>query len=556
MIIENTISNNYDGIYMYDCTNVLLKRNTISNNNFRGLFIYNSNGNSFYHNNIMNNYVQVHRPENPSNNWDNGAGEGNYWSDYTGVDDGSNGRVAGDGIGDTFIPHPFYGQGWGYNQLDNYPLMNPWGLNDPPNGDADGPYSDYEGNTIIFNASGSSDPNGDVLQYRWDFDNDGTWDTNYSTDPIATYIWDDDYTGIVTVEVYDGELTDTANTTVTVSNVPPVADADIDHMGDEPSAFNFTGSHTDPGTLDTHIYEWDFDYNGITFDFVTAGVNVSNSWADDFNGTVALRVTDDDGGWHIDTCTVTVNNVAPTITTLELPIDPVQLNTAIELTSNFTDPGTLDTHNVTIEWGDGNTSSATITGVDGTYTATASWTYGQTGVYTITITIEDDDGGTDSKTFSYYIVVYDPNDGFVTGGGWINSPAGAYYADTNLTGTANFGFVSKYKKGQQTPTGNTEFQFQVADLNFHSDFYEWLVIAGPKAIYKGTGTINNQGNFCFMISAIDEKLTPSTTIDLFRIKIWDKANGDAIIYDNGLDAPEDSDPTTPIMGGQIVIHKK
>jgi hypothetical protein len=54
-------------------------------------------------------------------------GEGNYWSDYYGVDDGSNGRTAGDGVGDTEIPHPFIDQGNGYYQLDNYPLVNPVG---------------------------------------------------------------------------------------------------------------------------------------------------------------------------------------------------------------------------------------------------------------------------------------------------------------------------------------------------------------------------------------------------------------------------------------------
>jgi hypothetical protein len=51
-------------------------------------------------------------------------GEGNYWGDYTGVDDGSNGRIAGDGVGDTEIPHPVIDQGNGYFQLDNYPLLD------------------------------------------------------------------------------------------------------------------------------------------------------------------------------------------------------------------------------------------------------------------------------------------------------------------------------------------------------------------------------------------------------------------------------------------------
>ena len=47
--------------------------------------------------------------------------------------------------------------------------------------------------------------------------------------------------------------------------------------------------------------------------------------------------------------------------------------------------------------------------------------------------------------------------------------------DPTLAGNANFGFVSRYKKGANVPTGQTQFQFQVADLNFHSSEYDWLV---------------------------------------------------------------------------------
>ena len=74
-------------------------------------------------------------------------------------------------------------------------------------------------------------------------------------------------------------------------------------------------------------------------------------------------------------------------------------------------------------------------------------------------------------------------------------------------------------------------------------------------MYKGTGTINGAGNYGFMISAIDEDLTPSTDVDLFRIKIWDKDDGDAIVYDNLMGADDDADPETEIGGGQIKIHK-
>ena len=72
------------------------------------------------------------------------------------------------------------------------------------------------------------------------------------------------------------------------------------------------------------------------------------------------------------------------------------------------------------------------------------------------------------------------------------SPPGAYTAGPTLSGKANFGFVSKYKKGGRFPEGETEFQLHFANFNFHSTSYQWLVVSanGTKAQYKGDGTIN------------------------------------------------------------------
>ena len=133
-------------------------------------------------------------------------------------------------------------------------------------------------------------------------------------------------------------------------------------------------------------------------------------------------------------------------------------------------------------------------------------------------------------------------------GGWINSPAGAYTPDPTLTSKATFGFVSKYQKGATVPTGNTEFHFHVANMNFSSTAYDWLVIAGTKAQYKGTGTINDAGAYGFILTAIDG------TPDKFRMKIWDKATGN-IIYDNMLGAADDANPTIALAGGSVVIHR-
>ncbi len=74
-------------------------------------------------------------------------------------------------------------------------------------------------------------------------------------------------------------------------------------------------------------------------------------------------------------------------------------------------------------------------------------------------------------------------------------------------------------------------------------------------MYKGIGTINGVGSYGFMLNAIDEELTPSIDVDMFRIKIWDKDNNDAVVYDNQMGDADDTDPTIAIQGGNIVIHK-
>jgi PKD repeat protein len=227
----------------------------------------------------------------------------------------------------------------------------------------------------------------------------------------------------------------------------------------------------------------------------------------------------------------------------------------INVSSKFTDPGTLDSHTAVWNWGDGTTSVGTVTEANGSGSVTDSHTYTKAGVYTVTLTVTDDDGGSDQSLFQY-VVVYDPNGGFVTGGGWIDSPAGAYVADPAMTGKANFGFVSKYQKGATVPTGDTEFQFKAGNLNFKSRNYEWLVISGgSRAQYKGSGTINGGGDYGFLLTATDGQASGGGGNDKFRIKIWNKATG-AVVYDNQPLAGDDATPTTALQGGSIVIHSK
>ena len=102
--------------------------------------------------------------------------------------------------------------------------------------------------------------------------------------------------------------------------------------------------------------------------------------------------------------------------------------------------------------------------------------------------------------------------------------------------------------------GNTEFQFKAGDLNFKSTSYDWLVVAGAKAKFKGSGTINGAGDYAFQLTATDGQVSGGGGVDKFRIKIWNKSGG-GVIYDNQPGAPDTADATTALGGGSIVVHK-
>jgi alpha-tubulin suppressor-like RCC1 family protein len=241
----------------------------------------------------------------------------------------------------------------------------------------------------------------------------------------------------------------------------------------------------------------------------------------------------------------------PVVGPITAPIAPIQGNTTITAGASFTESGTL-THTAVFNWGDGTSSGGTVTDGSGSGAVTGTHVYTTAGVYTITLTVTNQYGGTGQSVYEF-VVVFDPGAGFVTGGGWVNSPTGAYAADPTLTGRANFGFVSRYQKGAIVPSGNSEFQFQAGNLNFKSTSYDWLVISGPQAKYKGTGSINGAGDFGFLLSAVDGVVAGGGGTDKFRIKIWNKAAG-TIIYDNQIGGTEDAAAATGISGGDIVIH--
>ena len=132
------------------------------------------------------------------------------------------------------------------------------------------------------------------------------------------------------------------------------------------------------------------------------------------NGTIAdtsviqMTVSDDDGANRSGTIgTVTVFDLTPVVRaeSLVLSAGVIDENGSVTLTGSFTDVGTLDTHTVMVDWGDGTSSPAAVTqgAGSGTFTATHQYlddapTATPSDEYTITVTVADDDTRTMSAS--------------------------------------------------------------------------------------------------------------------------------------------------------------
>ena len=275
------------------------------------------------------------------------------------------------------------------------------------------------------------------------------------------------------------------------------------------------------------------------------------------NGSRLVTVTGAD--LPVPSTRVIVQNVVPTVRITAFSPSIAAVGTPVTFSADLEDPGVQDTHEATWVF----THMVGTSQVPQVFTGTVVagrvedvFSFTTSGVYHVeSLKVTDDDGAESNiATTDDMLVICDASAGFVTGNGWIASPPGAYVANPSLAGKATFGFVSKYQKGAKVPMGVTEFQFKVADLNFHSSTYDWLVMAGARAQYKGSGTINGEGSYSFMLTAIDGQVNGGGGSDKFRMKIWDKASA-ALVYDNQLGASDEDTPSTVLGGGSIAIHK-
>ncbi|MDX6609099.1 MAG: hypothetical protein QOF85_1024 [Solirubrobacterales bacterium] len=190
--------------------------------------------------------------------------------------------------------------------------LDPAGSNRAPNGGFTISQNPAKTATSIgFDASASHDPDGTIAKYEWDFDGNGTFETNSGTNPKVSHSYSAEGEYTVRLRVTDnGGATDTAVRTLTIiNNLPPTAsftaNPSVIVKGGEIS-FNGSGSSDPDGTIAK--YEWDFDGNG-TYE-TNGGSNpvIGHIYSTPGAYTVGLRVTDNGGKTATTTRPVSVNS--------------------------------------------------------------------------------------------------------------------------------------------------------------------------------------------------------------------------------------------------------
>ncbi|HEX8242866.1 MAG TPA: PKD domain-containing protein, partial [Longimicrobium sp.] len=253
----------------------------------------------------------------------------------------------------------------------------------------DGPYTGMEGSAVTLDASASSDPDGDVLTYAWDF-GDGT--TGTGVKPAHTYADNGNY--VVTLTVSDPSGAEaTAKTAVTVFNVAPTVAAFAGGNVLAHQTYTSTGSFTDPGA-DGWTATVDYGDGAGAQALALAGnaFSLSHAYAAAGTYTVTVTVTDDDGASASKTASVVVTNVAPTVNAFSgATLLPGETYAA---SGSFGDPGP-DTWTATVDYGDG--SGAHPLALSG-HAFSLSHAYAAPGTYTVTVTVTDDGGLSGSRT--------------------------------------------------------------------------------------------------------------------------------------------------------------
>jgi len=238
------------------------------------------------------------------------------------------------------------------------------------------------GQPAEFDASGSSDPDGKVTGYHWDFDGNGTVDLETEGSSV-THTYQTGGTVLATLSVIDdnGDLSAPFRAEIRV-NSPPVAGFRASTFSPmELEEVGFTDcSYDADGTIVG--WEWDFG-DGAT----SCQTSPKHAFRSDGDYTVSLTVVDDDGGRGTTEAKVTVGNLPP-LASLSVNCAAQPTGSEFKFDASSSHDQSPDGKIVRYEWDLNDNGTFDLE----TTSPTLSHTYADDGSYRVRIRVTDDDG--------------------------------------------------------------------------------------------------------------------------------------------------------------------
>ena len=309
-----------------------------------------------------------------------------------------------------------------------------------PTAHANGPYAGDEGAAVTLNGSATDPASNDVISYQWTanvsgLDAGASCSFDDDTKKNAKVTCTDDGTVTLTLRATDddGDFT-TDNATLTLANVDPVPHAGGPYTGNEGAAVPLSGSVTDAGSNDTHLWSWQYlagpDVDaGATCQFSDpTAMSPTVTCTDDGQVKLTLKVTDDDGGEGTDEATLTLANVAPVAHT-NGPYTGTE-GSATQLNGTATDAGTNDTFTYLWTVSTAGIDPGGVCAFDNASLKNAKVTCTDDGAFTLTLKVTDDDG--DYGTEQTALTVANANPVAVSGGPYTGTEGAA----VQLSGSA------------------------------------------------------------------------------------------------------------------------
>jgi len=302
---------------------------------------------------------------------------------------------------------------------------------------------------FAFDASGCSDLETPLaqLEVRWDWEDDGNYDTDWSTSKTTAHSYGQPDTYTVRLQVRDEDgLTDTSTQTLTVNNTPPTAAFGIDStVGTTETVFGFDA--TSSGDLETPLADlevrWDWETDA-TFDTAwSTAKTITHSY--DALGVYTITMEIRDTGGLTDTAAHTVT-VQPLSSgeppTASFTVSPTQgtMDVAFEFDASGSTDAQTPAAQLEVRWdweNDGHFDTGWST------TKVLTHIFDQPAVYVVALEVKDQDNLTDLVTRSVTVLNTAPTAAFS-----VDPDSGSIYTD--------FAFDASGSSDSETPPAALE----------------------------------------------------------------------------------------------------